>query len=560
MKYYINPRYFQVGGEEEEQEDSQQEIPIEDMPLQPYQPEQVADPTWFLRPLDIKQQEEARDPGYATRTDVAKLLEMYDRNKKEKSNNSLENDERELTREFINEEVERRLAEREEANQSRENNKEDNSDFPEPSPKDIEAAENAKNDNTEEESTGLYKNRYAGLLVDSPNNDDDEDGEGGTGDGSSENRTPSTKKLTKIFAQVELGGKEIGDHKNGAIDAFGFRQTGRLADAWKTPEYADIRKQFGNDYNAFYNTLKSGKNPQLNTVNNELYAEWLDDKFPGDLAAQAKYNYGADPNNPAQVKASIDYVNNILKAAAKLDSVVKNKQTTDINLTDLPKLNNGIIDATKYNSFNFGKLKEKKGLILHHSAVQNNYSVGALINTFKERGFPAQYIIDREGNIIQYLPTGAKGQHIKPGEGKYNFLNNSNTEGVEIIAKDDSDVLPIQQQAALKLAKTLGYTPSQVFTHGQINSHKQTTEGKTALDYIQNNFQVGGEVDDEYEENDMQDADYQNMYAQYAQQQEQEQQEYYNSLMGGFANPDDEEGEYEEEEDDYLEAADDEGY
>ena len=144
----------------------------------------------------------------------------------------------------------------------------------------------------------------------------------------------------------------------------------------------------------------------------------------------------------------------------------------------------GITDISDQGNFNFSQLEEKKGFIIHHTGGRG--SAEDIMNVFKERNFPAQYIIDREGKVYRTLKPGMQGQHIKKGQGVGKGLSNANTEGVEIIANDDKDILPIQIEAAKKLSEQLGYKPNQIFGHGEVNPHKQETEGKTVVDYIRN--------------------------------------------------------------------------
>ena len=144
----------------------------------------------------------------------------------------------------------------------------------------------------------------------------------------------------------------------------------------------------------------------------------------------------------------------------------------------------GVIDLTNKTQglFNFGSLSGREGFIIHHTAGRG--TADGIINVFKQRNFPTQFIIDREGKIYQVLPSGRRGQHMKNGQGVGEGLSNANTEGVEVIAKDDSDILPVQVEAAKKLAKMLGYSDTQVYGHGEVNPHKQRTEGMTIVKAI----------------------------------------------------------------------------
>lgn len=129
-----------------------------------------------------------------------------------------------------------------------------------------------------------------------------------------------------------------------------------------------------------------------------------------------------------------------------------------------------------------GALNERKGFVIHHTGGRGD--VDGVIETLNQRGLSVQYVIDREGAIHQLMPSGARASHMRRGQGVGKGLSNSNTEGVEIIANDDSDILPIQVEAAKKLAAQLGYAPNQVYGHGEINPHKQKTEGATVVSAI----------------------------------------------------------------------------
>lgn len=74
-----------------------------------------------------------------------------------------------------------------------------------------------------------------------------------------------------------------------------------------------------------------------------------------------------------------------------------------------PDSANGIIDKTADAGFGdkFGHLDSVKGMIIHHTA--GGESVDGVIGTFKQTNFPAQFVIDRQGQIYRTLPEGAQG-------------------------------------------------------------------------------------------------------------------------------------------------------
>lgn len=138
-------------------------------------------------------------------------------------------------------------------------------------------------------------------------------------------------------------------------------------------------------------------------------------------------------------------------------------------------------DISHLGQFNWGKIEKPEGIVIHHTGGRGTPE--GIMNVFKQRGLATQYIMDRDGNVHRALPEGAKGRHLKPSE--INGLSNSNAIGIEIIAKDDSDLTDAQRASAAKwLAATqskYNIPAANVFGHGEVNSHKQRTEGSTIV-------------------------------------------------------------------------------
>ena len=129
-------------------------------------------------------------------------------------------------------------------------------------------------------------------------------------------------------------------------------------------------------------------------------------------------------------------------------------------------------------------LPQDKYFIIHHTAGHG--TAMGVVRVLNKRGLGVQWVVDREGKIYQTLPRGARGAHIlNSALGP----NNSNSQGVEVIAKNDADILPIQAAAVHKLIKALGYNPSQLYGHGEVNpGHKAASEGQTIKQYIEKNW------------------------------------------------------------------------
>jgi hypothetical protein len=133
-------------------------------------------------------------------------------------------------------------------------------------------------------------------------------------------------------------------------------------------------------------------------------------------------------------------------------------------------------------------------VIIHHTGEGGG--VDGTINTFNQRGYPAQYIMDRDGSVVQTLPEGYAGRQIKNGWGEKGAgLTNANTIGIEVSALNDADVTPEQIGAAQAfvpwLQQKYGIDPSSVFGHGEVNpGHKEATEGLTIANLLR-----GGGID-----------------------------------------------------------------
>lgn len=127
-------------------------------------------------------------------------------------------------------------------------------------------------------------------------------------------------------------------------------------------------------------------------------------------------------------------------------------------------------------------MKQVNGLVIHHTGGEG--SVQGVVDVLNRRGFGVQYVMDRDGTIYQTTPEGARVAHFKNAENG-SGLSNDNAVGIEIIAKDDSDLTPAQIASAVRWIDAMrGKYPSignNVFGHGELNSHKQETEGQSVV-------------------------------------------------------------------------------
>jgi hypothetical protein len=124
-----------------------------------------------------------------------------------------------------------------------------------------------------------------------------------------------------------------------------------------------------------------------------------------------------------------------------------------------------------------------KAFIMHHTGGRG--TVAGVQETLRQRHLGVEYVMDRDGNIVQ---TGGRGAaNIMPGWGpKGQGLNNSNILGMEVIAKNDSDVTPAQVAAA-KAFIAKNYPELPVYGHGEVNpGHKEANEGMKITSAIRN--------------------------------------------------------------------------
>jgi len=150
-------------------------------------------------------------------------------------------------------------------------------------------------------------------------------------------------------------------------------------------------------------------------------------------------------------------------------------------------------DISSLSKLKSGPMKSDKNFVIHHTAGRGSaeHVVGVLNNRTidgKKVVLGVQWVIDRDGKIFQTLPKGHIGAHILNSD---NFssaprgINNTNSQGVEIVAKNDEDILPIQCLATLKLIKGLGYSKGNIYGHGELNpGHRPKSEGQTCKSFV----------------------------------------------------------------------------
>jgi GH24 family phage-related lysozyme (muramidase) len=141
----------------------------------------------------------------------------------------------------------------------------------------------------------------------------------------------------------------------------------------------------------------------------------------------------------------------------------------------------------------FGNFSDSgpQGIVFHHTGGRG--TPDGVINTLAGRGLASNYVMDRDGTVVQILPNGQRGAHIRSTDefkdAAAQGLSNKNTLGIEMIAKDNNDLTDAQKASAVKFANAMRQqynNPNMpVYGHGELNpGHKQSTEGMGAVDAV----------------------------------------------------------------------------
>lgn len=181
---------------------------------------------------------------------------------------------------------------------------------------------------------------------------------------------------------------------------------------------------------------------------------------------------------------------NTVKSAFTGDAGTASTQSDSEFKTEFENSITDISSTAKQSDINPSQTLDKY-FVVHHTAGRG--SAEGVVNTLNTRNLGVQWVIDRDGQIFKTFPEGVTAWHAgteakdrKPGAP--DDLKNDTAQGVEVIANNDSDILPIQVLAAFKLLKYLGYGKDDVWGHGEITYNKESTEGKTIVDFWRENW------------------------------------------------------------------------
>jgi len=101
--------------------------------------------------------------------------------------------------------------------------------------------------------------------------------------------TPSNSTSWKnSFKSVEDPTSKF-NHGNGAWGTFGYRKSGHLAEAFKDPEFKQLRDTFGS-YDNMWKTYTNGGYNELSNLIDNMYEQWLRRKSNNNLSDAGKFN------------------------------------------------------------------------------------------------------------------------------------------------------------------------------------------------------------------------------------------------------------------------------
>jgi hypothetical protein len=190
----------------------------------------------------------------------------------------------------------------------------------------------------------------------------------------------------------------------------------------------------------------------------------------------------------------------------KLFSFKKERLDKGLSLKESLLTEMEVSDISNLSTYRIRKIPSRDYFMVHHTAGLG--TAKGVVSVLNRRGLGIQWVVDLDGKIYRTLPAGSFGAHVG-NNSRNRKVSNGNTEGVEVIGKDDADIkkrhdedisngiLPKQAEAVRQLVKSLGYTPSQLIGHGEVSNNRSPSEGQTIIKYIRDNWDEPVDFDPE---------------------------------------------------------------
>lgn len=132
-----------------------------------------------------------------------------------------------------------------------------------------------------------------------------------------------------------------------------------------------------------------------------------------------------------------------------------------------------------------GQAIEPKAIVFHYTG---GTTADGAIDTLRKRGLAYNYIIDKDGSVHVIAPGGTRAAHMRDSDKGPGGFGNSNSIGIAYVGTGEDDISDAQRAVGRALAARdagkFKIAPTQVFGHGEINSHKEGREGATDAKWI----------------------------------------------------------------------------
>jgi hypothetical protein len=283
-------------------------------------------------------------------------------------------------------------------------------------------------------------------------------GGGGGGDGGAPDTSGSGGSFMDAMAEIESGNKNIFSTTDRDVAGKGTKSQGY----WQinTPTWRDFAGKAGVDLAKYPNAMSAPRNVQ------EQVALTIPlSRFGSRTRRMIQEKFGhLDLRQPLGVIARTHGTHPI--------PIVKDGGGAP---SGTPGAGGGIVGHELTSSG-----AEPEAFIMHHTAGRGTPQ--GVVDFWKKqgRGYGAQYIMDRQGVVHDTLKEFGYSGTNEILNDPVHGLHNSNVVGMEIIAKNDADVLPGQTSAAAEFIKKY-YPNTPIYGHGQVNpGHKEATEGQSA--------------------------------------------------------------------------------
>lgn len=135
-----------------------------------------------------------------------------------------------------------------------------------------------------------------------------------------------------------------------------------------------------------------------------------------------------------------------------------------------------------------GEAIEPKAIVFHYTG---GTTANGAVDTLRKRGLAYNYIVDKDGSVHVLAPGGTRAAHMRDSDKGPGGFGNGNSIGIAYVGRGEDDITDAQRSVGRALAARdagkFKIAPTQVFGHGELNSHKEGREGATDAKWIREN-------------------------------------------------------------------------